>query len=88
MTETTLSREQLLVAAMASCPGARYSPVQIQKLIFVVDRELAGPVGGPFYDFRPYDYGPFDATVYADLEALELVSRNRSHVKNAVRPCG
>ena len=27
-------------------------------------------MGHPFYDFRPYNYGPFDVKVYQDLEAL------------------
>ena len=51
--------------------GGPLSPVQIQKLLFLVDRRLAAAVGGPHFQFEPYDYGPFDATVYHSLEGLE-----------------
>jgi hypothetical protein len=49
-----------------------YTPVQVQKLFFLIDREAAHLVGGPHFDFRPYHYGPFDKEVYRALDSLAL----------------
>jgi DNA-binding PadR family transcriptional regulator len=36
----------------------------------LLDRQAPQNLGGPYFDFQPYDYGPFDARVYRDLERL------------------
>lgn len=46
--------------------------VQLQKSLFVLGRRRAKDLGGDFYNFQPYDYGPFDASVYHDADALPL----------------
>ncbi len=56
---------------MATRSGHTYTPVQVQKLLFLVDQKLATQLGGPFFDFQPYHYGPFDKAVYAELDTLE-----------------
>ena len=55
---------------MAPARNAPFSPVQVQKLFFLLDRNIADHIGGPHFDFEPYDYGPFDKQVYYDLEAM------------------
>lgn len=66
-----MTRDDLVLAALAAGGvGAAYSPVQVQKLFFLIDREVAGLVQGPHFDFRPYDYGPFDRGVYTAIEGL------------------
>lgn len=52
--------------------GYEFSPVQVQKLFFLIDKNVP-QFSGKFFDFTPYDYGPFDKTVY---EELELLSHN------------
>lgn len=52
--------------------GAALSPVQVQKLFFILDREIPEEIGGPHFDFEPYDYGPFDSSVYSEIENLEM----------------
>lgn len=32
---------------------------------------MPSAVGSKFYDFVPYNYGPFDKAIYSDAEALE-----------------
>lgn len=46
------------------------SPVQIQKAMFLMAKEAEREVGRGFYRFKPYNYGPFDAAIYDDLEEL------------------
>jgi hypothetical protein len=74
-----MNRDEMVLAALtAGGENATFSPVQVQKLLFLIDREAAGLVGGPHFDFRPYDYGPFDSEVYTSLTALEAGGLVRS----------
>lgn len=60
----------VLAAAAATNP---LQPVQIQKILFLLDKKLspAQKRMARIYTFAPYDYGPFDASVYWDAERLE-----------------
>ena len=78
-----MDRKDFVLAVMSSCPGAVYNPVQVQKLFFLIDAKIPNLVNGPHFAFSPYDYGPFDRSVYFALEALEdedLVTIDRSAV--------
>ena len=66
-----MDKKEFVLAALAASSGAEYTPVQVQKLFFVVDREISQVVGGPFFNFIAYDYGPFDSDVYNVLRQLE-----------------
>ena len=67
-----LNKEQVVLAALATAAGEVFTPVQMQKLLFLLERRL-WPVQrlGPFFDFAPYDYGPFDPDIYDVLETLQ-----------------
>lgn len=66
-----MDRQNFVMAALAAA-GAdlSFSPVQVQKLFFLIDREASHLVDGPHFSFQPYDYGPFDREVYSQIEAL------------------
>lgn len=66
-----MDRNDFVLTVMSSCPDAIYTPVQVQKLFFLIDQKIPKLVKGPHFDFSPYDYGPFDKHVYWALEALE-----------------
>ena len=66
-----MTRRETILAAMAPAKGAPYSPVRIQKLLFLIDRECPDLISGPSFTFEPYNYGPFDKTVYQELDALK-----------------
>ena len=68
-----MTRGEIVLAALAPAKGATHTPVQVQKLLFLIDREASALVGGPFFNFTPYNYGPFDKRVYKEIEALALV---------------
>lgn len=44
------------------------SPIQLQKTLFLIGRNLPDEVGDDYYEFVPYNYGPFDARVYSDAQ--------------------
>lgn len=71
-----VDRNDLVTAALAA-GGHRvwYAPAHVQKLFFLIDRELASHVGGPHFRFEPFHYGPFDREVYRALEALPAMGR-------------
>jgi uncharacterized protein YwgA len=63
--------ESLVLAAMAGAgENAIFSPAQVQKLFFILDREASQYLDGPHFDFVPYNYGPFDSAVYDCLDRL------------------
>jgi len=66
-----MDRRELLLAVLAAAKGRQFSPAQIQKAIFLIDKNLPHLIHpGPGYTFVPYNYGPFDRTVYAEAENL------------------
>jgi hypothetical protein len=65
------TRQEWLLMALAHLNGRPMTPVQIQKAMFLMAAEAKALVGPGFYKFVPYNYGPFDANVYHDLDAQE-----------------
>jgi len=65
------ARHEWLLIALAHRRGEVMTPVQVQKAMFLMDAEAKQFVGEKFYQFVPYNYGPFDADVYNDLALLE-----------------
>jgi DNA-binding PadR family transcriptional regulator len=60
----------LLVICTAKSKGL--SPVQLQKTLFLLQRRLPKEdVGDRYYEFTPYNYGPFNVTIYQDAETME-----------------
>ena len=77
-------RFDIVLAAMsAGGTGARYDPVRVQKLFFLIDREISEFIDGPYFHFEPYHYGPFDKAVYEDLD--ELAEQGKINIDTAGR---
>jgi uncharacterized protein YwgA len=68
-TARRLTRDETVLAALAAGRGAVHTPVQVQKLLFLLERNLGDTIGTHF-SFQPYHYGPFDQNVYNTLETL------------------
>lgn len=64
-----MNRTDLVLAALYPANMDSYTPVQIQKLLFLLQKKVPSfaKIG---FDFKPYDYGPFDKNVYTELETL------------------
>ena len=75
-TTMTLTRSDLLLALLAAAEGAHYDPAQLQKSMFLLDRNLREQnlkgvaLSDEGYNFQPFHYGPFDPQVYDDVEQL------------------
>jgi hypothetical protein len=89
------TRQEWLLLALAHRNGQPMTPVQIQKAMFLMGMEAKQLVGIGFYKFIPYNYGPFDADVYHDLDGLAargLVTSDsfpgRSWKMYAITPAG
>ena len=68
--EGTMTQDEIILAAMAASEGEVHTPVQIQKLLFLLDRKIPDRIGGPLFNFVAYDYGPFDKEIYTLLDRL------------------
>lgn len=67
-----MDRRNFVLAALSVAKGGLHTPVQVQKLFFLIDQEIPELVEGPRFNFVPYNYGPFDQDVYRDLDILRL----------------
>lgn len=65
-----MERKKMLLAVLSAAKGGVHTPVQVQKLFFLIDHELSHLIGGPHFNFQPYNYGPFDKDVYVELFQL------------------
>lgn len=77
---TNLDQQDTILAALAAVPGSTFTPVQLQKTLFLIDERLSAFIGGPKFKFYPWDYGPFDGAVYdvaAELESAGMVEVTR-----------
>jgi len=62
-----MEQKDILLACLAVAGKESYQPVQIQKLVFLLqDRGLKENA----FNFVPFDYGPFDPQIYKTLEEL------------------
>lgn len=76
-----LDRDDYVLAVLATSGEQPWTPVQVQKIFFLLDQRLASQVSGPHFAFAAYDYGPFDPAVYDVIERqqqAELASVDRS----------
>ena len=67
-----MNRSEYVLAVLAASDGAPHTPVQVQKLFFLLDNKIPSFIGGPRFDFHADNYGPFDKNVYNELDLLEL----------------
>ena len=67
-----MKRSDWIILAAGLGDGDPLTPVQLQKSLFLLG-ELLPLVkqDGSFYEFQPYNYGPFCADIYSDAERLE-----------------
>ena len=65
-----METRDLILLAMSAADGPPFTPVQVQKMFFLLDENISAYIGGRHFNFQPYHYGPFDKKVYLEIEAL------------------
>lgn len=66
-----MNRREAVLAVLAAADGNGYGPAQLQKALFLISRNFPDVFdGGGGFDFKPYDYGPFDKRVYDAADEL------------------
>lgn len=93
-----IQRRDWALLVIAAAKGESLQPVQLQKSLFLLGENLKPTEHGlaeQFYAFKPYDYGPFDSSVYVDAQLLAkagLVSISRreghSYREYTITPAG
>lgn len=69
--EANMDRKEIVLAGLSPGGCELFSPVQVQKLFFLIDKNISESINGhPFFNFEPYNYGPFDKKVYITLDEL------------------
>lgn len=68
-----MDRKNWLLLALDMAGERGLDPVQLQKALFIFGEELKKNGTDQYFNFRPYDYGPFDVRVYSAVEDLERV---------------
>lgn len=68
-----MTKKDIILYVLSIAHNNILSPVQIQKLLFLIDEEISYKIdkGCKIFNFIAYDYGPFDKTVYDELQQLE-----------------
>ena len=68
-----MTKEELVLAVLAAADGQALQPVQLQKAVFLLVRNIPADIRGEAdFDFSPYDYGPYDKAVYHQADNLAL----------------
>ncbi len=69
-----VKERDFVLAVMSMFPYQKPTPVQVQKLFFLIDEKLPAsrdcPEGVPSFEFRPEGFGPFDRKVFDVLNEL------------------
>jgi len=68
-----MDRKDWALLVITAAKERPLSPVQLQKSLFLLSQELTAQEKqcAHFYEFVPYDYGPFASEIYSDAELLE-----------------
>jgi uncharacterized protein YwgA len=89
-----LDRKDFLLMTVAAGGSKPLTPVQLQKSLFLI-RERSSEVPNQFYEFEPYNYGPFSEDIYLDADTLEgegllfsIPSTKGRWLSRAITPAG
>ena len=88
-TSRQITRTDLLLAFFVAGEGYAYNATQLQKGMFLLERNLTGlELSDGGYNFTPGNYGPWDSELFSDARALArldqvwVVDRNNTLVQD------
>lgn len=65
-----MNKKEWTLLAISFADDAYLSPAQLQKSLFLFEHNKPRATGSDFYDFIPYNYGPFSSEIYFDVKSL------------------
>lgn len=65
-----MDREFFILAILSTADKQSFTPVQIQKLFFLMQKKFPEIIHNEF-NFIPYAYGPFDKAIYEEMDKLK-----------------
>lgn len=67
-----IERRYWPLVVLATLPEGerRLTPMQLQKTLFLIGKNIGAAVGRDYYDFVPYLYGPFAKAINQDVSDL------------------
>lgn len=65
------TRRDWTLLVVAAAGGESLSPIQLQKVLFLLERESGIDLGPGYYEFRPHNFGPYDPAVTKDADVLD-----------------
>ena len=65
-----MNQDAVVLMALAAGNDARHTPAQVQKLLFLIDKNSGEDLEGPHFHFELSESGPFDQAVNDTLEKL------------------
>ena len=60
----------VLLLTVAASEGSGLTPVQLQKALFLIGESKLPGLPVDYYQFIPYNYGPFQSDIYTDADEL------------------
>ena len=66
-----MNRKDILLIVVNRAGVNPLTPVQLQKSLFLVAKANLPELPAPFYDFEPYNYGPFCKAIYTDADDMQ-----------------
>ena len=67
-----MDKADVLLAALGSGDVESYAPADVQRLLFLISRQIPEVIDDPPFKFTVSGHDPFDPRVYGLLEELEL----------------
>ena len=65
-----MNRQNWTLIATKFAGPAGLTPVQLQKALFLLGKEMPTAVPADHYRFVPHNFGPFSKDIYSDAESL------------------
>lgn len=93
MAVAPLKNRDITILVIAAAGDTGLTPVQLMKSLFIISKSGLADLPSNFYPFFAYNYGPFHADVYRDVEVLineglviEIREAGRNWSKYAIAP--
>ena len=70
-----MDRKEMLLLTVATAEDGGLTPVQLQKALFLIGESKLDGLPTDYYEFVPYNYGPFDPTIYNEADDLGAIDQ-------------